>query len=382
MRIVTRIYFGLYLLLFFGTAQEDTLHFIESLCFGKPAPHTPWLVAIVFTALALSLTNVIGRLFCKHCRTAIPAYFTTAWAATMLVSAPFASWVRLTSITVAAVVLCAACMYLQRRWEAAQKNSTMWHRAMSHTVFLLLLSVYMGVGAAATDTDHYEMKTSQLLLKGKPKKVKHIGAKSTETTPRLIAMRAYAMATAPGLLGDRFFDQPLMPSTDATSLLLPQDDKQTVLFPADSLCHKLSAPLPSAAAHTQAEEAADYFRHAAEKAGFHPSIAADYYLCALLANRQIDRFAQEILRYYPRQVREQKHLPKYYAEALVMYTHMRTRPAVIFSDATIEANYNDFSEMGDTIHQTDVRNNMLRHSYGETYWWYYKEGRRAQSPSH
>lgn len=384
MHILTRIYFGLYLLLFFGMAQEDTLQVLECQTLGRQMPHTPWLVAIVLTAICLCLVRMLHRAFSKlcHAQTAIPAYFATAWLATMLVCVPFASCFHFATLTIAAIALCAACLYLHHRWGLSEKNVGAWHKAMLHIVVLLLLSTYIGIGAAATDTDHYEMKTSRLLLEGKFKKVKHIGENSLETTPRLIAMRTYAMATAPGRLGERFFDQPLTPSTNATTLLLPQDDRQAILFPVDSLCRKLRAPRPSAEEQSKAEKAVDYFRFAAENAGSHPSIAADYYLCALLANRQIDLFAREIQHYYPQQVRKQKHLPKYYAQALVMYTHMRTRPTVVFSDAAVEANYNDYSEMRDTLRRADIRNNMLRRSYGETYWWYYQEGLHAQSPSH
>lgn len=384
MHILTRIYFGLYLLLFFGSAQEDTLHLLECQITGTQVPHTPWLLAIVLTAVCLCLVRILHRAFCNlcHAQTPIPAYFATGWFATILVSIPFASCFHLPTQTLAAIALCAACLYLNRRWKHAEKNAATWHKAMTHIVFLLLLSIYTGIGPAATDTDHYEMQTSQLLRDGKFKKVKHIGGKSLETTPHLIAMRTYAMATAPGLLGERFFDQPLPPSTNATSLLIPQDSRQTILFPIDSLCQKLRAPRPSAEEQSKAEKAIDYFRQAAENAGHHPSIAADYYLCALLASRQIDRFACEIQQYYPRQMREQKHLPKYYTQALVMYTHMRTRPTVVFRDAAVEANYNDFSEMRDTLKRADIRNNMLRRSYEETYWWYYQEGLCAQSPSH
>ncbi len=382
MNILTRIYFSLYLLLFFGTAQDDALHLLECQIAGKQMPHTPWLVAIALTAVGIGLVRALQSTFCKLCHTAIPAYFATAWLATMLVSVPFASCLHVVVLTLAAIALCAISLFLERRWLHQSTNATTWHKAMTHTAVLIILSIYMGIGAAATDTDHYEMKTSLLLLEEKPEAVKRIGEKSLESTPRLVAMRSYAMATAPGKLGELFFDQPLMPSANATSLLLPQDDRQALLFPLDSLCKKLCAPRPTAAEQSQAEKAVDYFKHAAEKAGPHPSIAADYYLCALLANRQIDRFAHEIGRYYPSQLHKQKRLPKYYAEALVMYTHLRTRPVVVFNDAAIEANYNDFSEMGDTIRRADIRNNMLRRSYGETYWWYYKEGRHAQSPSH
>lgn len=384
MHIVTRIYFGLYLLLFFGMAQEDTLHLLECQLLGTQVPYTPWLVAIVLTVVCLCLVRILHRTFCKlcHAQTAIPAYFATAWMATILVSVPFASYFYFATLTIAAIALCAACLYLRLRWGLAEKNVGAWYKVMFHIVFLLLLSIYIGIGAAATDTDHYEMKTSQLLLEGKFKKVKHVGAKSLETTPRLIAMRTYAMATAPGLLGERFFDQPLTPSTNATSLLIPDDSRQAFLFPVDSLCRKLRASRPSVEEQSKAEKTIEYLRHAADNTGPHPSIAADYYLCALLANRQIDRFAHEIQHYYPQQVRQQKHLPKYYAQALVMYTHMRTRPTLVFSDAAIEANYNDYSEMRDTLRSADIRNNMLRRSYGETYWWYYQEGLHAQSPSH
>lgn len=382
MPILPRLYFAVYLLLFFGKAQEDSLHLLESQLLGQYAPHTPWLLAVILTALAYALTTFLSKRFAKHHKSTSAVYVLTAWMVTILVSLPFASWLYLTCLTIIAAALCAASIYLQQRWETKHEGAALWHPGMSYIAFLLALSLYMGIGAAATDVEHYEMQTAQLLHKERHNKVKHIGKEALDTSRRLVAMRAYAMGTAPGLLGDRFFDQPLERTTDATSLLLPTDCRQELMFSADSLCKMLGAKRPTTEEQTDAEKAEAYFKRVAESRGFHPSVAADYYLCALLANRKIDAFAQEIQRYYPRQTREQKHMPKYYAQALVMYTHLRTRPAIVYSDAATEANFKDYSDMGDSLKNAAVRNNLLRRSYGETYWWYYKEGKYAQHASH
>ena len=77
-----------------------------------------------------------------------------------------------------------------------------------------------------------------------------------------------------------------------------------------------------------------------------------------------------MVRYYPRETQKGK-LPTYFAQALVLYQHSCLQPVTSYSDNSIEANYQDYGEMGDSISNPLVRNNMLRNSYGETYWWWY-----------
>lgn len=99
--------------------------------------------------------------------------------------------------------------------------------------------------------------------------------------------------------------------------------------------------------------------------------AVDYYLCALLMDRNIDLFVREITKLYPRRIRSH-HLPQYYAEALVYYTRTRTRPLVVYHDAAIEANLRDYTEMAAKYPDRSVRYNMMRRSYGETYWFWHE----------
>ena len=99
-------------------------------------------------------------------------------------------------------------------------------------------------------------------------------------------------------------------------------------------------------------------------------MAADYYLCGLLLDRHIDLFAREVAVYYKQALQAQA-LPHYYAEAMLLYTHLRTNPLHVYQPASLEANYLDFTAMADSLHQPQVRQNLTRYTYGETYYWYY-----------
>lgn len=52
----------------------------------------------------------------------------------------------------------------------------------------------------------------------------------------------------------------------------------------------------------------------------------DYLLCGYLIDKDVDRFAQEIGKYYT----VDEHLPKHYREALTMYTHLRSNPVQVY----------------------------------------------------
>ena len=110
---------------------------------------------------------------------------------------------------------------------------------------------------------------------------------------------------------------------------------------------------------------------------FHSLPALDYYLCALLLEGNLDIFSKEFLRLYPRSLRNKK-LPIYFAEALFLYTHTRTRPILVFHDSAVEANWQDYSTMKTGQTDSTIRQNLLRRSYGQTYWWWYEYVRTTE----
>ena len=172
-------------------------------------------------------------------------------------------------------------------------------------------------------------------------------------------------------LGNKVFEQMVPAGGGASCLLLPNDEEQRLLFPISNQEHLLGS-----ARHVN-ETPLQYFKRCAWLAAFKGhranNVAVDYYLSALLLERRLDLFAQEIDRFYSREVQQGK-LPTYFAQALVLYQRSRTQPIVRYQDSGIEANFEDFSDMGDTISNRTIRCNTLRNSYGETYWWWYTYG--------
>lgn len=364
MSILSRIYFALSLFFFLYVSQGDVVTAFFSGLSGRPAPDLSWLVALVVTVVALWSSRWLS----KHCQAwLLPPmlpYMVWAWGVTAWVSVPFGSLAHQLVLLVVAVCGMFAETAWWRRHSAERKGGGIWKQFMPPTVSLLLMSLFMGIGAATTDVEHHELRTAACLLGGHPKRALKVGHKSLATSRRLVALRAYAMASKPGHLADELFAQPFPSSVGSSLLLFPEDGKQSWIFPADSLAAKLGDR------KRDGENALDYFARCAEKAGRRPSVAADYYLCGLLLDRRIDDFAREYPRFYGR-LGQCRHVPHYYAEALVMYARLRTRPVIIHRDAAIEANLKDYSDMGDSIADPRVRRNLLRRSYGDTYWWCY-----------
>lgn len=94
---------------------------------------------------------------------------------------------------------------------------------------------------------------------------------------------------------------------------------------------------------------------------------ADYYLCSLLLSKQIDKFVSYIGRFY----NINGPLPTHYREALLLYTHLRSNPKIIFKNNIMEADFQDFQTLESKSDNATERRNLLKDVYGNTYWFYY-----------
>lgn len=375
--MIFRIFFSLSLLFFFAKSQYDVIAYMVSCAVGRPVAAWPWLAAILLTTLLTGAAFVAERKVRALRRDAFPAYVAAAWLAVAGVSFPFAGWGRQAVLFCVAVALIVGGWLWQRRLSRLYPEPrTLWQSFMPPAVRLLLLTIYIGVGAGATDAAHYELRTAQAVMEGRPSDAYEVGARSLAASPRLFALRCYVLAkTLPAGLGEKLYEQPV-PEGGSANLLFPADERQKYMLPADSLSHLLGAQ------RRAGEEAVAYFRRCAyaecdslsslKNTSSRP--AADYYLSALLLDRRIDDFAVEVKKLYPRAV-EKGTLPTYFAQALMLYTRRCSNPAVRYTNAAIEANYLDYADMGDTIADPRKRNNLLRRSYGQTYWWWFDYAR-------
>lgn len=375
--MIFRVVYFFYLLIFFAKAQSDVVAYLAATLFGHPVTAWPWMSALflsaTLTAMAYSLEKAISGWKCNT----YPAYVASSWIAVTLVSLPFAGHLRHSMLLLFAVMLGAADWWWKKHNSHAESvPHTLWQSFMPPAMELTALFLYIGIGAAATDTDHYELRTAQAIESGHCMQAYNVGERALAVTPRLFALRCYLMATTQKKgLGEKFMEQPV-PDGGSENLLFPTDARQKCLLPCDSLNRLLGE------SKRADETPLAYFRRCAygEKgdAGKNKdrktSPAADYYLSALLLDRRLDDFARDVQVLYPDAVSDGT-LPAYFAQALVFYVRQRSAPIVHYHDTAIEANLLDYSDMADTIADKRKRCNLLRRSYGDTYWWWYEYAR-------
>ena len=95
---------------------------------------------------------------------------------------------------------------------------------------------------------------------------------------------------------------------------------------------------------------------------------ADYLLCGYLIDRQIDDFVKELGKYY----HIDDSLPKHYREALTLYTHMRSRPLVVYHHAVMDEDYDNLMQLEKQYPDKSERRVKVEEQYRGTYWYYYK----------
>lgn len=95
----------------------------------------------------------------------------------------------------------------------------------------------------------------------------------------------------------------------------------------------------------------------------------DYMLTKFLLDKDIDGFAKRIRKCYQL---DSAYVPKHFREALVLYTHMRGNPSVVYHDNVMDADFQDYQALAKSFADSVMRANALRDTYGNTYWYYYQ----------
>ena len=98
----------------------------------------------------------------------------------------------------------------------------------------------------------------------------------------------------------------------------------------------------------------------------------DYRLCALLAERDLDKFAEMLSgKCDVAKPSAADSLPKAYREALIIYQHQRSTPLTAFTDSLLELDYRDMRQLMALCKTTAELNEQLRQNYRNTYWYYF-----------
>lgn len=214
---------------------------------------------------------------------------------------------------------------------------------LSQMVVMMFLVILVAQGDPVF---HERMKMEHLMNEGKYADALEVGKKELETDSSLTMLRIACLHHT-GEMGERLFTYPLMGGSKAM-----RPDGVTVKAMMWKV-PKWMRPLKSKK--------------------YHYRTPIDYQLCALLLDKKLDQFVSLVWKSYNV---ASSSLPKHYKEALMLYTHHRAHPKLVYRNNVMEADYQDYQTMEQKFSNPVERQAALHDTYGNTYWYYYQYGQK------
>ena len=368
-RVMCAIVFVLFSFCWLYFFQADLLAVMQHVLSNGQTTYHPLLATVVITVLLMVIQQIVYVLVRLKKRfyalTYVPSMLVLALLTdvylpdTTQVCFQWSWWLPVVLMLVWLLVVVVARVY-----QEVEENPSYSLLSRPMWTNMLLLALQMMFVAWMGNTNavfHYRIKAEQLLANGQYQKALEVGKKSIESDADLLMLRMYALARE-NAMGERLFEYPVK-GTSAD--ILPTDGRNRLsLYPANSIYRFLGArpATPMAPMH--------YLELLlANKSSVNSKLSiANYYLCGLLIDRQLDRFAREVGKYYTLD----DHLPKHYREALVLYTHSTSYPVVVYHHAVTEEDWRNLQELESQYPLESERKGRVEEQYRGTYWYYYE----------
>lgn len=233
-------------------------------------------------------------------------------------------------------------------------SQTTWINMM----FMTLMFLLVGMTGSGNAVFHYRMHIEKCLLEHDYDDALATGKKSQETDPALTMLRIYALAHE-NKLGDELFVYPV--SGTSNDIIPSEAGAHCLIYPNDSIYKFLGAkPAHSVAALP--------FLKRLVKCGLAKEPVKDYILCGYLIDRKLDDFVHCLTEFY--EINDS--LPKHYREALILYTHQRSNPIVVYHNVVMDTDFDDLQVLERRYNTYEARRRMVFNQYSGTYWWYYE----------
>lgn len=183
-----------------------------------------------------------------------------------------------------------------------------------------------------------------------------LGEEPVDPSRTMTALRAYVLSKN-GQLGNRLFFS--SQSYGSEGLMFDSNGEKVLYIDNDSLkAYWGNGPRTG-------ERAADFFRRLCmEEQGSH--VVLDYYLSALLLDKQLKRFTADFEALYS----EEDSIPNHYREALFLYSKLFSLSEA--TDSMMENRWQHYEMLKQAISDKKESPQTLQKVYGGTYWWYYQ----------
>lgn len=270
------------------------------------------------------------------------------------------SWIVIFSV--AMFVYAALAFVLQRVLFEKIKNLAMSTNRMIWRNLILFVIMFCLAGTLSNGEENFkrEALVASRYKGGDAEGALAVGYKSLDASRELTAMRAYILAKE-NSLGERLFEYPQLYGAEG---LLPFAQQTSPLSP-DSVATLLGDTIK------EKENTLDYLRRLAH-ADTLAVAARDYYLSALLLEKEVIEFEAELTRMCGSYRVDS--LPKHYREALLLLKEFSSEYQLNLEDSVLNSKFRSMREVESKYDDALMRNNYVRKAFGRTYWWYFLYG--------
>ena len=367
-RTVCAIVFLLFVAIYVFFYQEDTLALTQHILSGGATIYSRVIGGIIITIVLALLHFTTAKVMrtkplCIYALSCFPSLYILAMLTDFDTSQPLSPWRWWAILMPLAAAVWWGVVYflgelLRYRCSDIRHEEGYLARTLGCNIFILA-AMMIGVGLLSNSNDitHYRLRMERLLMHGEYAKALEVGKASDKTDASLTMLRVFALAHE-GRLGDELFKYPVR-GTSASIVPELSDGKMLMLSP-DSVYRMLGA-IPR---HGQTTK--NYLK-AIVKSGQATKAAIEYQLCGMLIDKDLDGFVNLLMKTH----KIDDTLPQHYREALILYTHRRSSPKVVYRNTVMDTDYDDMQRLEAETKSPGERRIQIYKQFSGTYWEYF-----------
>ena len=367
-RTVCAIVFLLFVAIYVFFYQEDTLALTQHILSGGATIYSRVIGGIIITIVLALLHFTTAKVMrtkplCIYALSCFPSLYILAMLTDFDTSQPLSPWRWWAILMPLAAAVWWGVVYflgelLRYCCSDIRHEEGYLARTLGCNIFILA-AMMIGVGLLSNSNDitHYRLRMERLLMHGEYAKALEVGKASDKTDASLTMLRVFALAHE-GRLGDELFKYPVR-GTSASIVPELSDGKMLMLSP-DSVYRMLGA-IPR---HGQTTK--NYLK-AIVKSGQATKAAIEYQLCGMLIDKDLDGFVNLLMKTH----KIDDSLPLHYREALILYTHRRSSPKVVYSNTVMDTDYDDMQRLEAETKSPGERRIQIYKQFSGTYWEYF-----------
>ena len=367
-RTVCAIVFLLFVAIYVFFYQEDTLALTQHILSGGATIYSRVIGGIIITIVLALLHFTTAKVMrtkplCIYALSCFPSLYILAMLTDFDTSQPLSPWRWWAILMPLAAAVWWGVVYflgelLRYRCSDIRHEEGYLARTWGGNIFILA-AMMIGVGLLSNSNDitHYRLRMERLLMHGEYAKALEVGKASDKTDASLTMLRVFALAHE-GRLGDELFKYPVR-GTSASIVPELSDGKMLMLSP-DSVYRMLGA-IPR---HGQSTK---HYFNAIVKSGQATKAAIEYQLCGMLIDKDLDGFVNLLMKTH----KIDDTLPLHYREALILYTHRRSSPKVVYRNTVMDTDYDDMQRLEAETKSPGERRIQIYKQFSGTYWEYF-----------